>query len=83
MNLLKMLIPSGEKKEVDVVETWEVRWISRRGRWHTDTQEEVEIFVDEQAAKDFKKALQDAFKLLKFKQYYETTVELKKRHNDK
>ena len=52
-------------KQIDVVQTWEVRWHSRHSEFSGGTQPEVEVFTSELDAANFKKSLQNAFKLLK------------------
>jgi len=52
-------------KEINAVQLWEVRWKSRYNEFFSGTQPEVEIFTDEQTARDFKQALEQAFRLLR------------------
>ena len=74
----KTTVPtSNDTKEIDVVQTWEVRWRSRHGGYSSDTRDEMEIFTDEQVAKDFVKALNNAFKLIRHTSG--DTVTMKKR----
>ena len=66
MNLFKKLwIPTGEKQTVTAYETWVVRWRSRHGQFHHDTQDECEIFTSKQDAEKFADQLKEAFKLRK------------------
>lgn len=51
--------------EIDVVRTWEVRWESRHGEWQGNTEPEVEVFTSEEDAQTFKRALEDAFTLIR------------------
>lgn len=66
MNLMKLFFRSKELTSVDVAKTWEVRWQSRYGPWHDHTRPEVKIFTNYKDAKEFKDALEDAFKLTKY-----------------
>lgn len=61
----KKEIPTGETKTVDTYEVWMVRWRSRYGRYSSDTQDESEAFVSEKEAKEFQKALANAFRLIR------------------
>lgn len=51
--------------QIDVAQTWEVRWISRSGLCSYDTQKEAEFFTDYDEALAFQIALQNAFKLIR------------------
>lgn len=53
-------------KEIETVQTWEVRWTSRNGCFSGNTQKEVEVFISEESAEEFKKSLENAFELLKY-----------------
>lgn len=62
----KLTVPnSNETKQVDAVQLWEVRWQSRYGEYHTDTQPEMECFTSEIEAKAFAESLRAAFKLIR------------------
>ena len=76
MNLMKLFFRDRTETSVDVFEAWEVRWRSRYGQFSSDTQPEVKVFPKEEDAKEFKKALEDAFKLIKHTSG--TYVELKR-----
>ena len=76
MNLMKLFFRDRTEASVDVFEAWEVRWRSRNGQFSGDTQPEVKVFPKKEDAKEFKKALEDAFKLIKHRSG--TNVELKK-----
>ena len=52
-------------KEVDAVQLWEVRWISRHGEFSSDTRPEVEAFPTEAEANAFAEALRSAFALIR------------------
>ena len=69
---LRKLLNDG--KEVDAVQLWEVRWESRHGEYHGDTRPEIEVFHDEQLAKDFYDALKNAFKLVRHKSGTNVTI---------
>lgn len=64
MDFKWLSIPSGES-QVQAVETWTVRWTSRFGAYHHETQSEAEVFTDAASAKAFATALKDAFKVVK------------------
>lgn len=62
----KKTVPlNNETKEVEVTALWAVRWQSRYGPFNSDVKDEAEFFPNEQDALDFKKALENAFKLIK------------------
>lgn len=68
LNLRKLLIPTGEHKEVEVVQTWEVRWHSaeiRVGYSLCKTQPEVAVFTSREAAEDFAERLREAYSVTK------------------
>jgi hypothetical protein len=65
-NFKKLIMPTGGKKEVDAVKTWTVRWTSRYGEYSGHTQEEVEVFTDEDTAKEYAEQLTAAFKFLRY-----------------
>lgn len=52
-------------KTIDAVQLWNVRWTSRRGEYHFDTQPELEGFPTEEEALAFASALRAAFTLIK------------------
>lgn len=56
---------SNRTKRVDVVETWEVRWMSRKGDYHADVRPEVVVFTSHEAAHEFAVSLKNAFSLLR------------------
>lgn len=60
----KLAVPeNNETREIDVAQTWEVRWTSRHGSFHSDTRPELESFLLEREALDFKESLERAFAL--------------------
>lgn len=61
----EMEIPSSEKQQIDAVETWVVRWLSRYGEFSNNVRPECEVFTSFEDAEKFKQALIDAFKLIK------------------
>ena len=65
MNIIKMFFRDRQKISVDVFEAWEVRWYSRYGHFHGDTRPEIRVFTNKKDANEFKKALDDAYKLIK------------------
>jgi hypothetical protein len=58
---------SNEVREIEVAQLWEVRWTSRNGAYHSDTQPEMEAFPTQQEAAEFAEALRNAFFLLRHK----------------
>jgi hypothetical protein len=62
----KLIVPeSNETKEVDVAQTWEVRWESRHGEYSGDTQPEMEVFTSREEAEAFAQSLRNAFQLIR------------------
>jgi hypothetical protein len=62
----KLVVPeNNETKEIDAVQLWEVRWISRHGSFHHDTRQQLEAFPEESEARAFAEALRNAFKLIR------------------
>ena len=61
-------------KEVDAVQLWFVRWTSRYGEFSHCIRPEVEAFASAEDAKDFAKALSNAFKLIKHSSHTEVKV---------
>lgn len=61
----KIFIPSGKHQELTAFESWSVRWVSRHGRYGSDTQYEMEVFTTKEDAEKFAKELRKAFKLIK------------------
>lgn len=47
-------------------ESWLIRWHSRYGGFSFDTKEEIEVFLNKDSAKLFKRQLELSFKLLKY-----------------
>lgn len=56
---------SNEQKQIEVVQTWEVRWQSRYGEFSQDTQPELECFTSEDEAITFAQSLRNAFALIR------------------
>ena len=54
------------RKEINAqcVEIWTVEWESRHGQFSSDVKTKFKAFTEEQKARDFKKALEDAHKLI-------------------
>ena len=59
-------VPTGDTKEVVALDNWVVSWKSKHGEYKSDYRQEFEVFLNEDDAKDFKKSLEDAFKILKY-----------------
>lgn len=64
MNIRKLFFRSEQRTEVEEVELWYVRWTARYGAFSSDTREVTRAFPDKEEAKQFKSALEDAFKLV-------------------
>jgi predicted DNA-binding WGR domain protein len=58
--------PTGDRIQVKAYKTWSVRWMSRYGRFSSDTQPEMELFTSEEDAVEFKNRLMEARSLLKY-----------------
>jgi hypothetical protein len=71
MNLLKKIfIPIGDKREINALRSWTVKWTSYRGSSTIAyLNDEAEVFINEQDAITFMNSLNDAFKLTKCKNY--------------
>lgn len=62
----KIDAPSGETVELDGLQTWTVRWISKVGDYpYTTKRPEVQAFTNQPDAEHFAKSLREAFKLLR------------------
>lgn len=73
----KLTVPaSNEVKQIEVIQTWEVRWYSRYDTYAQSVRPEVEVFTSEDAANTFKDSLVAAFKLIRHTSG--TWVEVKK-----
>lgn len=77
----KLKHPAQPEIDSDVLHTWVVSWQSRHGIWNTDTKPEYEVFIDEDKAIEFKKALEAAFKLIRHTS--RTKVTITPRQDDK
>lgn len=63
----KITVPfSNETKEIDVPQTWVVRWQGRVGPYYSDLIPECEVFISEKEALDFRESLEQAMKLLRY-----------------
>lgn len=70
--LAKLIVPeSNETKEIDVAQTWEVRWYGLQLSWdfprYTFAKEvpHMEVFTDETQAQEFAQSLRQAFQLVR------------------
>jgi hypothetical protein len=54
-----------QEQEVTAAAIYEVRWCSRWGSYSGNITPEIRVFTTKKDAEDFKKALEDAFKLIK------------------
>ena len=68
LNFRTRLVPESNKlREVEVVDTWAVRWTSRYGSFHSNTQPEIEVFASRELAEEFSESIKLAFRLLRHK----------------
>ena len=65
-------------QDFNFAETWEVRWISRHGRFSGDTRPEVAGFSNEGDALVFATAIRDAYKMLRHTSDTEVYMEQRK-----
>jgi hypothetical protein len=61
----KVEAPSGQTVELDGLQVWMVRWVSRYGDYHGNTQQEAQAFTNEEDANHFAQSLRDAFALIR------------------
>jgi len=62
----KTTVPkTNETKEVDAVQLWIVKWLSRYDQYSSSTKTEFEAFTDENKANEFAQSLRNAFKLIR------------------
>lgn len=66
MDFKKLFFRDAQEQSVDVVQCWEVRWASRHGYRCMDERPEIMVFPSEQEARDFQRALETAFKLIRY-----------------
>jgi len=65
MKIFKLDIPIG-KREIDAVETFEVRWESHSKTYYSvHSEQQAQFFTSKEEADAFKQALKDASKLLR------------------
>lgn len=65
--IISIFIPSGEKKELKGLETWQVQWMERlpyHGFDYTRGRLKGQLFMDKPSAQAFRDALFDAYKLV-------------------
>ena len=73
--LKKLLVPfTNERRAVDAVRLWEVRWTARTGRYSSDEEPVMECFTSQQDAIDFAESIRLAFKLLKYRYVCDVTI---------
>lgn len=72
-SLAKLIVPeSNETKEVDVAQTWEVRWHSISLKYSPadamcSTEPEMEVFTSERAADEFAQSIRNAWQLARIR----------------
>ena len=52
-------------RQIEVVQLWEVRWMSRHGEYSGDVAPQIETFTTREAADNFATSLRNAFKLIR------------------
>lgn len=57
------------------VQLWYVKWWSRDGNYSSNLNKEMEAFTSEKEALEFKSALENAYRLLKYTAGTEVTIE--------
>ena len=77
MNLLKRIFLGPEETSLPVYAhtSWTVRWQSRHNEYSSGTRPEAEVFPIKQDAEDFKQALEQAFKLIRYTSGTRVTIE--------
>ena len=66
----KKSVPLTNKtRDIEVAQTWEVRWKSRYGDFSGCLRPEVEVFTSKEEAVKFKESLEAAAKLLKYTEF--------------
>jgi hypothetical protein len=78
MKLYDYILPKRKEINAKCVKLWTVQWTSRHGKWGTDIEPMYKTFIDKKKAKDLKKALEDAHKLIGNTYKKETEVKLYK-----
>jgi len=63
-------VPTDDRQVLEGVETWQVTWMARSGQFAgradlTNCTSVGQLFTNEPAAREFEKALRDAFNLVK------------------
>lgn len=71
----KKIFTFGKIKDVDAVQLFSVRWISRHGCYNGDVRPEAEFFTSLEDAQAFKNSLNIAYKLLKHTSNINVTIE--------
>lgn len=62
-------VPTDDRQVLEGIETWQVSWMGRSGSWSnrvdlTQTHPIGKLFTNEADAREFEKALRDAYKLV-------------------
>lgn len=63
--LKKIMLPTGETKKVDGLESWTVSWRARTGEYSGEWTMKHEVFVDKDVADDFANQLKESSKFLR------------------
>jgi len=63
MKILKFLIPTGDKKEIQEIESFTVSWQVREG-WANNTLNYNKVFIDKNEAIEFVSNLKEAAKFI-------------------
>lgn len=61
-------------EEAEAVQLWVVKWVSRYGKFSTDTKDEFEAFTSKELAESFASDLREAFKFIKHTSQTEAVV---------
>ena len=59
-----MLIPTGKKKEVTEVESFNVTWYIKKG-WSDETVRNDKVFINKEESEDFRRQLEDCAGFIK------------------
>ena len=67
-------VPVDDEKEVDAVRVWFVEWTSRFGSCTFEEKKEAVAFLSPETAQEYKTALDNAFKLIRYTAKNEVTI---------
>jgi hypothetical protein len=52
-------------RQIEAIQLWEVRWVSRHGEYSHSMSPEMEAFASQEEAESFAASLRNAFKLIR------------------